>query len=182
MKIKTLMILSVVFFLLGTAGGGAYAYISGGNVLEPVVSMLPTPKSEEEKLIDEFIEQQEQKHAQEGEQPQEDSQDDAQTSQPSAQDPSNDEPKANPPAQSTGQSTDKAAVDKVNSEVRMGQPTVVDGKTLRVRTEPHTDAEVLIGLPNSEKVQIIAEKNGWYQIITDNGTKGWVSAEFMKEL
>ena len=175
MKIRTLIILSVLFFVLGAAGGGAYAFVSGDNVLAPVAGLLPSPKSPEEKMIEDFIDQQEKKQTQD-EDKQTQSEDDKQPEQdaPAAKDPK--------PAESKDQDKDKADIAKEDDGKRLGQPTVSDGKTLRVRETPDTNGEVLIGIPNTEKVEIIAEKNGWYQIITANGTKGWVSAEYMKEI
>ncbi len=175
MKVRTLIILSVLFFAIGSLGGAAYAFVSGNSVLAPVASILPTPKTPEEKMIDNFIETQEKKQQTETKQPdsaqKDDGSDDNQASQPKTA-PTDEETKKQEPADTSK-----------NTEKRMGQPTVSDGKTLRVRQSPDAkNGEVLIGIPNTEKVEIVDEKNGWYQIITSNGTKGWVSKEYMKEL
>mgnify|MGYP000014140014 CR=1 FL=1 len=171
MKVRTLIILSVLFFALGSLGGAAYAFVSGDAVLVSVAAILPTPKTAEEKLIDDFIETQEKKQQTENKQSdntQKNDDSDAQQDSQPKNEPSNEAPKAD---------TSK------NTEKRTGQPTVSDGKTLRVRSLPDLkEGKVLIGIANTETVEIVDEKNGWYQIITSNGTKGWVSKEYMKEL
>ena len=45
MKVRTLIILSVLFFALGSLGGAAYAFVSGDAVLVSVAAILPTPKT-----------------------------------------------------------------------------------------------------------------------------------------
>lgn len=167
MKVKTLIILSIVFFAVGTLGGAAYALVSGGTI-----DILPTAKTSEEKMIDQFIAEQEKKQ---DDNPTPNQATGAEESEKSSQD--NDLAPSEPDEQEPSSTT-------VNTNTkRMGQPTVSDGKTLRVRATPDAQkGEVLLGISNTEKVEIIGEQNGWYQIITSNGTKGWVSAEYMKEL
>ena len=168
MKVKTLIILSIVFFAVGTLGGAAYALVSGGTI-----DILPTAKTSEEKMIDQFISEQEKK------------QDENQTPAQSVDNEESQKPtQDNDLAPSKPDEQQPSSTTTVNTNAkRMGQPTVSDGKTLRVRATPDAQkGEVLLGIPNTEKVEIIGEQNGWYQIITSNGTKGWVSAEYMKEL
>lgn len=172
MKVKTLIILSIVFFAIGSLGGAAYAFVSGGSVIGSVAGILPAAKTPEEKLIDDFIKEQEKKQQDDNQQPPA-SKDDTNTQQPSDPQPTEEDTKT--PSEALKPKDTSA------SQKRMGQPTVSDSATLNVRKTPK-DGEVLIGIPNTEKVEIIDEKNGWYQIITANGTKGWVSAEYMKEL
>lgn len=172
MKVKTLIILSIVFFAIGSLGGAAYAYVSGGSVIGTVAGILPAAKTPEEKLIDDFIKEQETKQQNDTQQPA-GAKDDTPTSKPSAPQPAENDAKE---PSKTDQPQDTSG-----SQKRMGQPTVSDNATLNVRKTPK-DGEVLIGIPNTEKVEIIDEKNGWYQIITANGTKGWVSAQYLKEL
>ena len=173
MKVKMLIVLSILFFAIGSLGGAAYAFVSGGNVLHSVSGLLPASKTPEEKLIDDFIKEQEKKQQNDTQQPpaQKDDQDE--------QKPSTSEPETKD--DQTPSDTTDTKDSNTTSQKRMGQPTVSDNATLNVRKTPK-DGEVLIGIPNTEKVEIIGEKNGWYQIITANGTKGWVSAEYLKEL
>ena len=177
MKVKTLIILSILFFAIGSLGGAAYAFVSGGSVFQSVAGILPSSKTPEEKLIDDFIKEQEEKQSEDQQSP---------APKEDVNDQKQDVTTKTPEVPSQPDKPDTADSSKgTNSdgEKRMGQPTVSDGTTLRVRKTPDAkNGEVLIGIPNTEKVEIVSEKNGWYQIVTANGTKGWVSAEYMKEI
>ena len=55
---------------------------------------------------------------------------------------------------------------------------VVDADTLRVRTEPSTDASTITYLSDGTQVQVLEDLGDWYQI-SWNGYTGYVSAEFL---
>jgi hypothetical protein len=59
---------------------------------------------------------------------------------------------------------------------------VVDiGVPLNVREEPNTDARVLVSIPPRSSVEIVGRSPGntWYQVQLENGTRGWVAAEYI---
>lgn len=171
MRIRTLVILAILFFAVGSILGGGYAffYHIGGDTKAHVAStILPTPKTDDEKMIDDFIEKQEQK--QQG--TQEPAWIDEKKNDDSKEISTNDNEKNN--------NEDDSKDNNIAGSGRIGRPTVSDGKTLNVRTEPSTEGDVLLGIPNTEEVIINKTQDNWYNITTSNGTKGWVSAEYME--
>lgn len=190
MRMKTLIILALLFFIIGGVLGGGYAffYHIGGDAKGPVVGVLPPIKSPEDKIIDEFIEKQEQKQAANSTDEAKESDDkkgnnDAETKDNSDDEKQNDsDDKAKDDKDSESKNNEKPEENKkpAGATGNIGKPTVSDGTTLRVRTEPNTDSEVLVGIPNTEEVVINSSKNGWYNITTSNGTKGWVSSDYIE--
>ena len=57
---------------------------------------------------------------------------------------------------------------------------VVAATTLNVRSKPDTNAQILAKLRSGEKVEVLSKSQGWFQIVTPSGVKGWVSADFIK--
>ncbi len=54
-----------------------------------------------------------------------------------------------------------------------------DGSALNVRSGPSTDSEKVVALYNGTVVTITGVDNGWFKIVTQNGTEGYVSSEYM---
>ncbi|TLM98632.1 MAG: SH3 domain-containing protein [Actinobacteria bacterium] len=50
----------------------------------------------------------------------------------------------------------------------------IDG--LNFRKEPAQDAAAIRGLDQGEKLLLLQERSGWYQVRAEDGTTGWVSA------
>jgi len=68
----------------------------------------------------------------------------------------------------------------IETKKRRGTKGIVAVKTnLNVRQEPSTAAKIVAKLNNKEKVKIVKEHNGWYQIKTSKAS-GWVSEKYIK--
>jgi len=93
---------------------------------------------------------------------------------------------ANPskPAETGG--SDKNA-DKTNPQQNPQQNTqqttqvkgVVNVAVLNLRSKPTTSSSILGKLYKNETLTIISESNGWYNVVTSKGVKGYVSAEYV---
>jgi len=57
---------------------------------------------------------------------------------------------------------------------------VVAATTLNVRAKPDTSAPILAKLRSGEKVEVLSKSQGWFQVVTPSGIKGWVSADFIR--
>ncbi len=55
----------------------------------------------------------------------------------------------------------------------------VNTDTLNLRANPSTSADKLGTLSRGTKVAIYQGQDGWYQILADNGLKGWVSGQYI---
>lgn len=62
----------------------------------------------------------------------------------------------------------------------MNDSGVATANSLRVRTGPGTGNEVLGTLNQGDKVEILSEKNGWFEVKTSFG-KGWVSKDYIQK-
>ncbi len=87
------------------------------------------------------------------------------------------EPKAGPleavveeDPETTAAGTDRVAREKV----------VVNVDILRLRSGPSTDYEILDRLAYGTILIVIAEDNGWLQVIAFDGREGWVSGDYVK--
>ena len=56
------------------------------------------------------------------------------------------------------------------------------GGPLNVRSQPGTNFPIVAEIPNGEAVTILSEQNGWYRVVTSNGTYGWVARQFVRFL
>lgn len=63
-----------------------------------------------------------------------------------------------------------AAPTRVRTEVVV----LIDG--LNFRTDPSRTARAIRGLDRGERLLLIGERGGWYQVRDRDGTEGWVSA------
>lgn len=78
--------------------------------------------------------------------------------------------------------TDKEIVEEpvIEKKKRKGTKGIVAVKTnLNVRKEPSESAKIVAKLKNKEKVKIVKEHSGWYQVKTSKAS-GWVSAKYIK--
>ena len=59
---------------------------------------------------------------------------------------------------------------------------IVTGDNLRVRSTPDSSltTNVITTLPINTEVIVCTAGNGWYYILLDNGTAGWVSGQYLK--
>lgn len=68
----------------------------------------------------------------------------------------------------------------IETKKRKGTKGIVAVKTsLNVRKEPSASAKIVAKLNNKEKVKIVKEHAGWYQIKTSKAS-GWVSDKYIK--
>ena len=84
-----------------------------------------------------------------------------------------------PQQNTTPQSGTSATSQSSASMNRPGVITVSESGSLRMRSGPGTDYEVIGGLKRDDKVTVLNEKNGWYEIEVANKTRAWVSAEYV---
>jgi hypothetical protein len=56
----------------------------------------------------------------------------------------------------------------------------VTASALRIRAEASQNSEILGMLYKGDTVEILSEKNGWYQIKTKDSVTGWVLGQFLK--
>jgi uncharacterized protein YgiM (DUF1202 family) len=54
---------------------------------------------------------------------------------------------------------------------------VVLTEGLNFRVDPSRDAKVIRGLGKGEEVTLLKTENGWHQVQTEDGTRGWISAD-----
>jgi hypothetical protein len=80
-----------------------------------------------------------------------------------------------------GNKTEEIAAEKViEKKKRKGTKGIVAVKTtLNVRKEPTESAKIVAKLVNNEKVKIVNDHNGWFQIKTGKAS-GWVSGRYIK--
>jgi N-acetylmuramoyl-L-alanine amidase len=60
--------------------------------------------------------------------------------------------------------------------------TVKEGSSLRVRSAPSSQGEVLGSLQSGEMRPLIEESGDWYQVEFQDGQSGWVSQEFSNKM
>jgi SH3 domain-containing protein len=52
-------------------------------------------------------------------------------------------------------------------------------KTVNVRTGNSATSSKLASLSDGDSVKILQNENGWYEVILDNGTKGWIRSDLL---
>ncbi|MBN9346205.1 MAG: SH3 domain-containing protein [Devosia sp.] len=55
----------------------------------------------------------------------------------------------------------------------------VTATSLKVRAEPNTSSSVLLSASNGTPVIAVGQVTGWYEVRLNNGSTGWMSAEFL---
>lgn len=63
------------------------------------------------------------------------------------------------------------------------QVTILDTPTgyLRVRKESSASSEQIASINPGEKLNLISEKDGWYEVKLSDGTVGWISSAYAKK-
>lgn len=67
-----------------------------------------------------------------------------------------------------------AAPSTSQARVRTEVVVLIDG--LNFRAAPSRTARAIRGLDRGERLLVIGERNGWYEVRDSDGTHGWVSA------
>lgn len=68
---------------------------------------------------------------------------------------------------------DEETLDSVGTDI-----VTVSTETLKVRADSNTDAEVLTLVAGTTEYTVLGEKDGWYQIATQDGYTGYISGEY----
>lgn len=80
-----------------------------------------------------------------------------------------------PPAETGGEPSDSEPTPSAAPASNKGSVVVlIDG--LNLRKEPKTDSPTLGGLKEGDKLILIGQAEGWYEVQTTDGSRGWVSA------
>ncbi|KAB2951204.1 SH3 domain-containing protein [Heliorestis acidaminivorans] len=58
---------------------------------------------------------------------------------------------------------------------------VITGNIVNLRSGPGRDFEILTTLKKEEKVFLLKESDNWYRVITGEGNKGWMSADYVEK-
>ena len=53
---------------------------------------------------------------------------------------------------------------------------------LNVRSEASVDGEILTTVNPVEQYEFTEQENGWYLILLEDGTEGWVSGDYLNEV
>ncbi len=201
MKIKGIIVASVITFLLGTVGGGAAAYVNhpanGGHGMASLSEDIK--QAHENREIEQFIDQQE-KLRPDG---LEESKIEAGSkytgityngpnhsvviaTQPkeqggvSAEQGKSAETSSSffDSLRSTGKKTTEVETE-TRQEVINGRVAIQTG-SLNIRDKAGTDGAIIGAVYKNETVQITGQSSGWYQVITANGLQGYVSATYIE--
>ena len=204
MRIKTLVILSVLALLVGGAAGGGYAFITQDKALPSSKDQIASQEnlSEEEKdelILDHFIAEQEEEHP------------DGLTESSIAVGSKYDgityndvTPATNSSNSSTDKKTNTAANEvKDNKDSKENktetpaktEPSVWEGtsggqqvgvvdvnssSSLNIRKNPSMDGAIIGKLYRDNEVLVVGKDGKWYQIVTGDGVEGYVSADYLK--
>lgn len=57
---------------------------------------------------------------------------------------------------------------------------MVSGENVNVREQPDVNSNIVRTLNKGAEVKIIGEESGWYQILFDNQTKGWMHSDYVQ--
>lgn len=69
-----------------------------------------------------------------------------------------------------------------STETSGGRSVVsINGSWVNVRSGPGTNNSILKTLPQGSVGYVVAEKNGWNQVVFGNGLKGWVRADLLSD-
>ena len=185
MSVKKVIAATVGVFVLGLAVGAGVGVITAWKNADsdlPVATYSDLNKSQENQ-VNQFVENQEDEHP-EG---LNDITVDGKYVQPPVDGNgnliiANEEPNSDSePKQDTVASQPNTPVGSQNATAinRAGVITVSESGSLRMRKGPGTDHEVIGGLHRDDKVTVLSEKDGWYEIETADKIHAWVSAEYV---
>ena len=80
-----------------------------------------------------------------------------------------------PPEETGGEPADPGRTPSAEPASSNGSVIVlIDG--LNLRKEAKTDSPTLGGLKEGDKLTLIGQTEGWYEVQTSDGSRGWVSA------
>lgn len=202
MRIKTLVILSVLALLIGGAAGGGYAFISQEKALplpnKEVANQESLSEDEKDELIlDNFIAKQEEEHP------------DGLTESTIAVGSKYDgitynnvtpatnsgngntaNKKQNTSTVDSGKKEENKTETPVKNETSLWEGTsggqqvgVVDvnsSSALNIRKKAGTDGEIIGKLYRDNEVLVVGKDDNWYKIVTADGLEGYVSADYLK--
>ena len=202
MRIKTMVILSVLALLIGGAAGGGYAFISQEKALplpnKEVANQESLSEDEKDELIlDNFIAKQEEEHP------------DGLTESTIAVGSKYDgitynnvtpatnsgngntaNKKQNTSTVDSGKKEENKTETPVKNETSLWEGTsggqqvgVVDvnsSSALNIRKKAGTDGEIIGKLYRDNEVLVVGKDDNWYKIVTADGLEGYVSADYLK--
>lgn len=74
-----------------------------------------------------------------------------------------------------GAGEDGGATEESEAPAQKGETVVVLIDGLNFRSEPKSSARSLRGLDKGEKLELLGERDGWYEVKDGEGNTGWVS-------
>jgi len=189
MNAKKVIIATVAVFAIGAiagAGVGAVQAWKNDSSSLPVASYGDL-QNKEQNQVDEFVENQEKEHPDglneisvdgKYEQPEVDANGNLVT---------NNEDEKTPAGKETSDEQNNESSNNTSSNesssattTKTGIITVNESSSLRMRSGAGTEYDVIGSLHRNDKVTILNEKNGWYEIKTEKGVKAWVSAQYVE--
>ena len=189
MNVKKVIIATIAVFAVGlVAGAGVSAVQAWKNDSSSLpVASYSDLQNKEQNQVDEFVENQEKEHPDglkeisvdgKYEQPEVDANGNLVKNNEEQKAPVDNKPsdkKTEEPSNSSSSGSNVSA-----PTTKTGVITVNESSSLRMRSGAGTDYDVIGSLHRNDKVTILSEKNGWYEIKTQNGTKAWVSAQYVE--
>lgn len=79
-----------------------------------------------------------------------------------------------PPAETGGEQPESDPASPAQDSGVGSVTVLIDG--LNLRKEAKTDSPTLGGLKEGDKLTLIGQADGWYEVQTTDGSRGWVSA------
>lgn len=89
------------------------------------------------------------------------------------------EPTATPVTEPTATPSPEPSPTPAMAELITG--TVIEPAGVNARKEPSTDAEIVRLLAQNEPVTVVANQDGWLQVILNDNQLAWVSADFIQQ-
>lgn len=209
MRVKTLAILSFTIFILSAFVSGGYAYSNRDKDFSQAQFTLPVAFTEEEQeqaMIEKFIAEKEEERPEgltestiatgsrydgityNNVQPASNSNHKDVTAK-NEENTDNEDKKTNQTDTNTNSAkTNEDSKNQTNNddsiwistgEQKVGIPTVTDSP-LNLRGSAGMDGEILGALYNTDTVLVVGKSGNWYQVVTEDGIKGYVSADYLK--
>jgi len=205
MRIKTLVILSVLALLIGGAAGGGYAFISQEKTLplpnNQIAEQKPlTDEEKDEVILDHFIAEQEEEHPDgltestiavgskydgityNNVTPATNSGNGSTTSEKKDTAATSTEKKENNKDNKTETpaKTESGLWDGAAGSQQVGVVDVNSSSSLNIRKNPSMDGQIIGKLYKDNEVLVVGKDGNWYQIVTGDGVEGYVSADYLK--
>lgn len=206
MRVKTLAILSFTVFILSAFAGGGYAYSNRSTDIPQTPFTLPvlSEADQEREMIEKFIAEKEEERPDgltestiatgsrydgityNNVKPASNSNNRKNTSEKNEESTDKEDKKINQADANTAK-TNEGQDNQTNDdsiwistgEQKVGIPTVTDSP-LNLRGSAGMDGEILGALYNTDTVLVVGKSGNWYQVVTEDGVKGYVSADYLK--